>query len=190
MVDPTGCARHATRPTRRRIDLVSFAYRSLGVRGRLQRPGADLVEARAAVHRSIVAWRERHDGLAPTGAADRCMELARTLVVPRPLGRGATRRTALRIVDQALAGIEGLFAGGEGELLRTVSTGQRTVLVHLLQTLLARTQRRVTVGPSVTERGSVALGDCWARAGLIRAAPGGLIAEKIRAPSRPLGGVS
>jgi transposase InsO family protein len=153
------------------------------VRGRLQRPGTNLVEARAAVHRSVIPRRERDDGLSPTGAADRCVELARSFVVPRSLGRGATRRTALRIVDQTLAGVEGLFACREGELLRTVSTGQRTVLVHPSQTLLARTRRCQTTGPSMPERGSVAQGDCGRAPGSSGPCPG-LIAEKIRVPSR------
>jgi hypothetical protein len=157
--------------------------RRLRVRGRLQRPGTHLVEARAAVDRSVVPRREGHDGLSPTGAADRCMELARSFVVSRSLGRGATRRTALRIIDQTLAGIEGLLACREGELLRTVSTGQRTVLVHPSQTLLARTRRRQTTGPSVPERWSVAQGDCGRAPGSSGPCPG-LIAEKIRVPSR------
>jgi len=62
---------------------------SLCVCGRgLERPGPDLVEARAAVHRPIVAWRERDDGLAAACAADRGMELSWALVRSGALGCG------------------------------------------------------------------------------------------------------
>jgi hypothetical protein len=154
----------------------------LRVRWRLQRPGPYLVEARAAVHRSIVPRRERHDGLSPTGAADRCVELARSFVVPRSLGRSATRRTALRIVDQTLAGVEGLFAGREGELLRTVTTGQRTVLVHASQTSSLGRGDPKPPGLQCRTRVGRARG-LRARARFVRAVPG-VIAEKIRVPSR------
>ena len=101
-----------------------------------ERAGAHLVEAAAAVDGAIVAWRERHDGLSPAGPADSGMELARPLVGTSALGHGTAGWAALRIVGQALRGEEGLLAGGEGELLATITAGQNTVLVHPLQTLL------------------------------------------------------
>ena len=79
--------------------------RRLGV----QRPRTHLVEARAAVHRAIVARREGHHGLPAAGTAHRGVELARAFPGPRALGRGAARRAALRIVGEALARVEGLF---------------------------------------------------------------------------------
>ena len=115
--------------------------RGSDVRGRLQRAGTDLVEARAAIDRSIVPRRERHDGLTPAGPADRGVEFARALVVPRALGGGAARRASLRVVDQTLAGEEGLLAGGEDELFPAVAAGQTTILVHALQTLLTLGRR-------------------------------------------------
>src|SRR5688572_31427043 len=108
----------------------------LGVRRLLERSGTDLVEARAAVHRSVVARRERDHGLAAARAADGGVELAGALVGSCALGGRSAGGAALRVVDQTLAGKEGLLAGGEDELLRTIATGQRTVFVHPLQTLL------------------------------------------------------
>ena len=102
----------------------------------LEGAGADLVEARAAVHRPIVAWRERDDRLAAARTADRGVELAWALVGSGALRGRSAGRAALRVVDQALAGIEGLLAGREDELLGAIATGQRTVFVHPLQTLL------------------------------------------------------
>jgi hypothetical protein len=64
------------------------------------------------------------------------MELARTLIGSRTLRYSPARRAALGVVGQPLAGKEGLLAGGEAELLGTIATGQATVLIHPLQTLL------------------------------------------------------
>ena len=100
------------------------------------------------------------------------MELARSLIVPRALGGRPTGRAPLRIVHQALAGEERLFAGREGELLPAIATGQSAILVHALQTLLrwdAVTARRAVRA----ERRSGALGrrgDC--APGPVRAEPG------------------
>src|SRR5262245_29604715 len=69
-----------------------------------QRPGPDLVEARAAVHGPIVAWRERDDGLSPTGPADRGMEFAGAFVGTRALGDRSAGGTPLRVVGQPFAG--------------------------------------------------------------------------------------
>ena len=114
------------------------------------------------------------------------MELARALGGAGSLGDGAARRAALRVVGQAFAGIKGLLAGGEDELLRAVATGQPTVLVHPLQTLLGSDAMTVehrsaewAVGPAADAR----------RWGARPVGPGsgpGLIAEKIRAPSSPI----
>jgi len=141
-------------------------------RGRPQRSSPDLVEARAAVDRPIVPWSERHDSLTPAGSADRRMEFARSLIVPRALRGGPTRRAPLRIVHQALAGKERLLACGEGELLSTVTTGQSAILVHALQTLL---RWDAVDGPARGPRGTASgargrRGDC--APGPVRAEPG------------------
>src|SRR5688572_13427383 len=158
------------------------------VRGRaLQRAGADLVEARAAVHRSVVAWRERDHGLAAAGAADRGVELTGPLVGSGSLGGGSARRAALRVVDQALAGIEGLLASREDEFLGAIATGQRTVFVHPLQTSSARSPRPVETAPpwtGLTVRGRLG---CGRRARCRSGLGPGLIAEKIRAPVKAFG---
>ena len=160
--------------------------RRAATRGRLclHRPGPDLVEAGAAVDRAIVPWRERHDGLPPAGSAHRGMELARPLPRSGPLGRSPARRAALRIVGQALARIEGLFAGGEDELLRAIPARQTfgpgtpspdLQLGSDAMTVEPRTARRSDRFPSVTERGRARVGP---------GADPGLLAEKIRAASR------
>jgi len=175
------------RPPRRRAGLVNVRAEPLCVRGRaLERARPNLVEARAAVHRPIIAGRERDDRLAAARAADRGMELAWALVGSGAFGRCSTARAALRVVDQALAGIEGLFAGREDELLGTIATGQRTVFVHPLQTLLGSDATMVETRPPADwiDR-SEAPGRWAARPGRSGLGPG-LIAEKIRAPARPL----
>src|SRR6478752_913840 len=106
-------------------------------RGGGQGPRPDLVEARTAIHGSVVPGRERYDGLTPAGPADRGVELARTLARAGPLGDRPARRASLGVVGQPLAGKERLLAGREAELLGTVATGQAAVLVHPLQTLLS-----------------------------------------------------
>jgi hypothetical protein len=159
----------------------------LGVGGRaLQGARADFVEARAAVHRAIVTRRERHDRLAAARAADRGVELAWTFVGSGALGRSSAGRAPLRVVDQTLAGIEGLFTGRKHELLGTIATGQTTVFVHPLQTSSARTRRWSRRGrpPDRTE-GTEARGKWAARPSRPGLGPV-LIAEKIRAPSRPM----
>ena len=145
---------HDTRPTRFRAGLVAAQEirrrRSGALDGHrlvCQGPGPDLVETGAAVDGSIVPGRERYDGLTPAGPADRGMELSWALVRSSALRDRPARGTALWVVGQPLAGKEGLLAGGEAELLRTIATGQATVLVHPLQTLLgsdATTQRSAT----------------------------------------------
>jgi hypothetical protein len=64
------------------------------------------------------------------------MEFARSLARAGSLGHGSTGWAALGVVGQPLRGKKGLLAGGEDELLATIATGQTTVLVHPLQTLL------------------------------------------------------
>src|SRR4029453_11962495 len=86
-----------------------------------QRPGSDLVEARAAIDRSIVARREWNDGLPPAGSADRRVELSRALVGAGALGDRSTRRAPLGVVRQPLAGKERLLARREGELLPAIA---------------------------------------------------------------------
>src|SRR4029453_18860349 len=103
---------------------------------RLLGPGPYLVEARAAVHRSVVARRERDHRLASAAAADRRVELPRSTDGTGPLGKRPASRAPLRVVEQALAREKCLLAGGGRELLRTVAAGQRAVLVHPLPSLL------------------------------------------------------
>src|SRR5687768_2290556 len=133
-----------------------------GVRGRLEGAGPDLVEARAAVHRPIVARREWHYRLPAARAADRGVELARPFVRSGALGRCSAGGAALGVVDQALAGIERLLARREDELLGAISTGQRTVFVHPLQTLLARSSDPSRPRPRGPDR---RCGHAWAMGG-------------------------
>src|SRR6476660_1903250 len=63
-----------------------------------------LVEAGAAVDRSVVARSERHDRLASAMPADRGVELPWPADSAGTLGNGTTRRAALRVVQQTLAG--------------------------------------------------------------------------------------
>src|SRR5687768_9594892 len=135
---------------------------ALGVRWRLEGAGPDLVEARAAVHRPVITRRERHDRLPAARTADRCVELARPFVRSGALRRRSAGGAALGVVDQALAGIEGLLAGREDELLGAISTGQRTVFVHPLQTLLARSQDPSRPRPRGPDR---RCGHAWAMGG-------------------------
>src|SRR5213078_772535 len=65
---------------------------------RAQRPGSNLVEARAAVDGSIVPWREWHDGLTPAGPAHRGMELSWALSGARALGDRPTWGAPLGVV--------------------------------------------------------------------------------------------
>ena len=119
---------------------VSSWWLLLGAgRGAGQRPGPDLVEAGAAVDGPVVPWREGHDRLAPTRPANRGMELPWSLVGSGSLGNGPAGWASLRVIDQPFRVEEGLLAGREDELLAAITAGQTTVLVHPLQTLLART---------------------------------------------------
>src|SRR3954471_23779021 len=90
--------------------------------------GANLVEARAAVDRPVISWRERDHRLAAAAAADRGVELARAADGPGALRDGPTRRAALGVVEQSLAGEEALLTAGEGELTRAVAAGEGPVL--------------------------------------------------------------
>ena len=151
-----------------------------------QRAGPDLVETRTAVDRAVVPWRERDDRLAPAGPADRGVELARALVRASPLGGGPARWASLRVVRQPLAGVEGLFARRERELLGTIATGQTSVLVHPLRTLLGSGchNRGPCPGAVGTGAGASVTG-VRARVGPGLGDPE-LIAVKIRAPSSPV----
>ena len=165
----------------RRFERMGLDGRRLG-----ERACSDLVEAGAAIDGSIVPWRERYDGLTPAGPADRGVELARTLARAGPLGDRPARRAPLGVVGQPLAGKEGLFAGREAELLGTVATGQASVLVHPLQTLLG-TGRLDGRGPRHrVGNGSAAGVLSGVRARSARARSPELIAVKIRAPSSPI----
>ena len=97
--------------------------------GLSERPGADPVEARAAVDRAVVPGGERDHRLGAAGAADRGMELADPLGAGA-LRRGATRRTAGGIVHEPLRGEEGLLACREGEGVSAVATVESAVFVH------------------------------------------------------------
>src|SRR6187397_1750560 len=130
-----------TRPTRFRAGLVAaqeIRADRLGGWRLGKRACPNLVEAGAAIDGSIVPRRAGYDGLTPAGPADRRMELSWSLVRAGALGGCPARRAPLRVVGQTLAGKEGLLAGREAELLGAVATGQTTVLVHPLQTLLPR----------------------------------------------------
>ena len=121
-----------------------------------QRPGPDLVEARAAIDGAIVPRRERHDGLTPAGPADRGMELARALV--RSARLATARHDGQRwgsLVNPLLAK-KACSPAGEAELLGAVATGQATVLVHPLQTLLGSDAMTVEVRDDRVGNGSAA----------------------------------
>jgi len=90
----------------------------------------DLVEARAAVDGPIVPGRERDDRLAAARAADRGVELARPIDGAGALGCCSAARATLRVVLETLAGEERLLPRGEQEFLRTVTTIERSILVH------------------------------------------------------------
>ena len=152
-----------------------------------QGPGSDLVEARAAIDGSIVPRREWHDGLTPAGPAHRGMKLSWALGGASALGDRSAGRTPLGVVGQPLAREEGLLAGREDELLGAIATGQSTVLVHPLQTLLR--SPALTVKSRGTEGGRVGDGRAFLKGcapGRTRARGPELIAVKIRAPSSPL----
>ena len=138
-----------------------FEVRSgtLDARGNVQGSIPHLVEARAAVHGPIIPWSKRNDGLTPAGAADCGMEFTWSLSGSSALGCRPARRASLRVVQQALARIKGLFAGGEGELLPAVATGQTSILVHPRRFLLARSLVTVQVPLPVS------WGNRWARHG-------------------------
>ena len=97
-----------------------------------RRRRAHLVEARAAVHRPVVARREGHRRLAATLAADGCVVLAWPSGRSRALGGRPAAWTPLWVVLETLAHEEGLLASGEYELLGAIAAGQRPVLVHPL----------------------------------------------------------
>src|SRR6188768_3935530 len=103
-----------TRPARFRVGLVAAqeirSERLDGGRLLGERACPHLIEAGAAIDGSIVPWREGYDGLTPAGPADRGVEFAWALARAGALGGGSTRRAALRVVGQTLAGKEGLLA--------------------------------------------------------------------------------
>lgn len=146
--------------------------------------GSDLVEARAAVDGSVVPRSERHDRLSSTGAADRCVELARAADSSGPLGGSPTRRTALRVVRQTLAGKERLLADREDELLRTVAAVERAILVHPEASLGADAWPSSTGLPGAWDPAD-ARTETEVRA-LARSGSGpGLITARVRAESIP-----
>jgi hypothetical protein len=111
------------------------------------RSGPDLVEARAAVNRSVVARSERDHRLPSAAAADGGVELTRSSVGPRSLGDGSARWATLGVVQQSFACEEGLFAAREGEFLRAVPATEASVLVHALPVLLWRDPPRIASRP-------------------------------------------
>src|SRR5687768_1430304 len=108
--------------------------------------GADLVEAIRAVHRSVVAWQERHERLPAALGAHRRVHLALSAIAavrgatdperPVLLRDRAAALATLWLVDQALAGVELLLARGEDEVHPAVSTADGLVGVHPSQCLL------------------------------------------------------
>src|SRR5262245_9201307 len=92
--------------------------------------GSDLVEARAAVHRPIVARRERHHRLPAAHPADRGVVFARASRRLGPLVGGATAVAPLRIVLEAFAGEERLLTRRKDERFAAITTGERTVRLH------------------------------------------------------------
>src|SRR6185369_501698 len=113
-------------------------------------------------------------------------EFSWALVRASALGGGSTRRAALRVVGQTLAGKEGLLAGREAELLGAVATGQTTVLVHPLQTLLGSDAYDARDPDTEWATGRRRRAWIGVRARSARARSPELIAVKIRVPSRPL----
>src|SRR3970040_201570 len=85
------------------------------------------VETGAAVDGPIVAGREGHHGLAAAPGADGHMGLARPAAIAASLlRRGPAAGTALRVVDEPLAGEEGLLPGREHEGVAAIAAGQRS----------------------------------------------------------------
>ena len=125
-------------PAARLLPRLEVRSGTLDARGDVQGSIPNLVEARAAINRPIVPWRKWNDGLPPAGAADGGMEFTWSFCGSSALGCRPARRASLRVVQQALARIEGLLARGEGELLPAVTTGQAPILVHPRRFLLAR----------------------------------------------------
>ena len=145
-----------------------------------------LVEAGAAIDGSIGPWRERDHRLTTAGPTDRGVELPGSLAGSGSLGDRPTGRAALGVIGQPLGGEECLFAGREAELLGTIATGQATVLVHPLQTLLG-SGCHDRQGPWCRVGGGSATGALIGlRARSARARDPELIAVKIRVPSSPI----
>ena len=113
-------------PGQRRSD--PCAYRLRG--------SPNLVETRAAVDGPVVARSKRDHRLAATAAADRGVELARGTDGPGALGDGPTGRASLGVVEQPLAGEEGLLTAREDKLTRAVAASEGTVLEHACLFLL------------------------------------------------------
>src|SRR3972149_4295243 len=94
-------------------------------------PPAHDRETGAAVDRPIVAGREGHHGLAAAPGADGRVVLARPAATDASLLRhGPAAGTALRVVDEPLAGEEGLLPGREHEGVAAIAAGQRPIRVH------------------------------------------------------------
>src|SRR5262249_36273195 len=71
------------------------------------------LEARAAVHRPLVARDERHCRLRAAGRADHGVHLARLTAQSLAAPRGSALRAALGLVHESLLGEERLLAGRE-----------------------------------------------------------------------------
>jgi hypothetical protein len=96
----------------------------------------NLVETGAAVDGPVVARSKRDHRLAATATADRGVELARGTDSPGALGDSPTGRASLGVVEQPLAGEEGLLTAREDELTRAVAAGEGAVLEHACLFLL------------------------------------------------------
>jgi len=150
------------------------------------RPGTNLVEARAAVDGPIVPRGKGHHRLAAAAATDRRVELTRAAAGSRALCDGAAGRASLWVVQESFAGKEGLFAAREDELFGAVPARKGSVLVHALPVLLWRIRpgwRRGPPGPCRTDRQA---GASRASYRSLRATAPELMSRRIAAPSRGL----
>jgi hypothetical protein len=109
----------------------------------------NLVEAGAAVDRPIVPGSERDHRLATATAADRGVEFARSPDGPSALGDGPTRGTSLGVVEETLAGEEGLLSTREGELTCAIAAREAAVLEHACLFLLLGAAPGLRFRPSV-----------------------------------------
>src|SRR5262245_30146911 len=137
----------------------------------------DLVEAAAAIDRSIVPWGEWDHRLAAARRADRGVVFAGPAHGPGTLRGGSARWAALGIVHEPLAGEEGLFPRREDERLTAIPAGERTVLEHPLRILLMALRREALGRAGLGGHGHAAL-RTRIRRGCVSATTPGLCARR------------